>query len=354
MAGLGGEGSNDAADEVTLLSAQLANAAADAIEQSDERELELQRGRSGSRPPAPPRTSPPPRWSTPPATRLDADDGANRVATFGAAVAGAHAAGVSAAETPPPPSRPADDICGSKAGLKQALASAGAATAPRGTRPSTPRRWPQRSPTAPKVCSRRTPSTWPRRHRGPAHGDRAHRRARGRVSAALEQDPDGVFAALQAVKTKAARTRRRSGRSPTRPSRSPERRARRQRRGERQGRQGRRRRRGSQVRGCPQGHPQEARVEEGRGAHGGRGAGGGEEAPPQGRGRPPPRRRWRSRRGSSTRRRPRAPTGPPRPARTRRDGGDLAASTPRKRKIEKSATGDCTSSARARRTSPRR
>src|SRR6187551_1909958 len=96
MAALGGEGSDDAADEVAFQSAQLANAAADAIDQTDERELDLNASKRIETAGAAAHVSAAAMVDAA-GNAMDPDDGANRVATFGAAVAGAHAAGVSSA-----------------------------------------------------------------------------------------------------------------------------------------------------------------------------------------------------------------------------------------------------------------
>ena len=118
----GGEGMDDAADDVALLSARLANAADDAMDQADERELEQALAKQIEATAAASHGAAAAMIDAA-GNALDTDDGANRVATFGAAVAGAHAAAANAADAAAG-SAAGGEICGNKQGLKDALTSA--------------------------------------------------------------------------------------------------------------------------------------------------------------------------------------------------------------------------------------
>ena len=279
LSAMGSEGGVDnAADDVTLIAAQLANAAADAIDQTDERELEdniakvIEAAAAAAHGAA--------AGMVDAAGKATDPDEAPTASRPCAAVAGAHAAAAQPPPRRPPTSRVAETSAAATRASSRRWSRPLPPLARRDRLPNTPRRWQISSPPAPRVCSRRTPPSWPRvLDGGPSATELAA--ALASVSAALDQDPAGVSAGIQAVKQKAAAHNQDPDvRRQDRQNRAG-RRARRQRRGERQGRQGRRRRRGPQVRGRPQGRHEEAGVEESRGEHRRRGDGDREEAPHQ-------------------------------------------------------------------------
>ena len=202
LSAMGSELADNAADDVTLIAAQLANAAADAIDQTDERELEQNAAKMIEAAAAAAHGAAAGMVDAA-GKATDPDDGADRVATFAAAVAGAHTAAVAAAEAA------ADlagrgDICGSKAGLKQALDSAAAAA-------GSARSAAEHSAALANQFAAGTEGLLAQDAAelaaslldgGPSATELAA--ALASVSAALDRDPAGVPAGIDAVKQKAA------------------------------------------------------------------------------------------------------------------------------------------------------